>query len=94
MAIEVKNVCCIGAGYVGGSTMAVIAKKNPQIRVTVVDINEKRIADWNSENLDDLPVYEPGLVEVVAEARGRNLFFSIFWCAIPIFSTEQDTSHF
>lgn len=56
--------------------MAVIAQKNPQIRVTVVDINEKRIADWNSENLDLLPVYEPGLAEVVAEARGRNLFFS------------------
>lgn len=64
MAIEVKNICCIGAGYVGGPTMAVIAQKNPQIRLTVVDINEKRIAEWNSEKLDDLPIYEPGLAEL------------------------------
>lgn len=74
--IEIKNICCIGAGYVGGPTMAVIAQKNPQIKVTVVDINEKRIADWNDVDLDKLPIYEPGLAEVVAEARGRNLFFS------------------
>lgn len=67
------NILCIGAGYVGGPTMAMIAKKCPQHRVVVVDINEKRIADWNS---DDLPIYEPGLDEVVREARGRNLFFS------------------
>ena len=67
------NICCIGAGYVGGPTMAVIANKCPEIKVTVVDLNEKRIADWNS---NDLPVYEPGLDEVVKEARGRNLFFS------------------
>lgn len=72
----VKNICCIGAGYVGGPTMAVIAQKCPEIKVTVVDINEQRIADWNDENLDNLPIYEPGLKEVVAEARGRNLFFS------------------
>lgn len=56
--------------------MAVIAQKNPHINVTVVDINEQRIADWNGDNLDNLPVYEPGLPEVVSEARGRNLFFS------------------
>ena len=67
------SICCIGAGYVGGPTMAVIANKCPEIKVTVVDLNEKRIADWNS---NDLPVYEPGLDEVVKEARGRNLFFS------------------
>jgi UDPglucose 6-dehydrogenase len=73
---EIKNICCIGAGYVGGPTMAVIAQKNPQIKVTVVDINEQRIADWNDEDLDKLPIYEPGLANVVAEARGRNLFFS------------------
>jgi UDPglucose 6-dehydrogenase len=73
---EIKNICCIGAGYVGGPTMAVIAQKNPQIKVTVVDINEQRIADWNDRDLDKLPIYEPGLAEVVAEARGRNLFFS------------------
>jgi UDPglucose 6-dehydrogenase len=74
---KIKNICCIGAGYVGGPTMAVIAQKCPEIKVTVVDINKQRIADWNDENLNKLPIYEPGLTEVVAEARGRNLFFSI-----------------
>lgn len=68
-----KKVCCIGAGYVGGPTMAVIAQKNPEVTVTVVDINEDRIKGWNSE---ELPVFEPGLLEVVKEARGRNLFFT------------------
>lgn len=72
----IKNICCIGAGYVGGPTMAVIALKNPNINVTVVDINKNRIDAWNSEDLSSLPIYEPGLDEVVAEARGRNLFFS------------------
>ncbi|MGO3708446.1 MAG: UDP-glucose 6-dehydrogenase [Mesonia hippocampi] len=74
--MKIKKICCIGAGYVGGPTMSVIADKNPGIQVTVVDINEARIKAWNSENLDELPVYEPGLSEVVARARGRNLFFS------------------
>jgi len=67
------KICCIGAGYVGGPTMAMIAEKCPDIRVEVVDLNEKRIAAWNS---DELPVYEPGLDEVVRGARGRNLFFT------------------
>jgi UDPglucose 6-dehydrogenase len=67
------NILCIGAGYVGGPTMAVIAKNCPQHRVVVVDINEEKIAAWNS---DRLPIFEPGLDEVVACARGRNLFFS------------------
>lgn len=67
------KICCIGAGYVGGPTMAMIALKCPDIKVTVVDINEARIAAWNS---DELPVYEPGLDDVVKQARGRNLFFS------------------
>ena len=67
------NILCIGAGYVGGPTMAVIAQKCPNVRVCVVDINKARIDAWNSENL---PIYEPGLDEVVKEARGRNLFFS------------------
>jgi UDPglucose 6-dehydrogenase len=67
------KICCIGAGYVGGPTMAMIARKCPDVQVTVVDINEERIAAWQS---DDLPIYEPGLLEVVQEARGRNLFFS------------------
>lgn len=73
---KIKNICCIGAGYVGGPTMAVIAQKCPEINVNVVDINEQRIADWNDADLDKLPIYEPGLKEVVSEARGRNLFFS------------------
>ena len=74
--MKIKSICCIGAGYVGGPTMSVIAQKNPNIKVTVVDLNSKRIADWNSKDLTKLPIYEPGLDEVVAEARGRNLFFS------------------
>jgi len=73
--MEVKNICCIGAGYVGGPTMAVIALKCPHINVTVVDANPDKIKAWNGP-LDELPVYEPGLAEVVKEARGRNLFFS------------------
>ncbi|HPC01740.1 MAG TPA: nucleotide sugar dehydrogenase [Syntrophales bacterium] len=68
-----KNILCIGAGYVGGPTMAVIAKKCPDYRVTVVDINPERISAWNSSRL---PIYEPGLDEIVAETRGKNLFFS------------------
>jgi len=74
--MKIKNICCLGAGYVGGPTMSVIAQKNPDIKVTVVDLNEQRISDWNDADLDRLPIYEPGLAEVVAEARGRNLFFS------------------
>ena len=73
---KIKQITCIGAGYVGGPTMAVIAQKCPEINVTVVDINEARIAAWNDENLENLPIYEPGLRSVIAEARGRNLFFS------------------
>jgi len=72
----IKNICCIGAGYVGGPTMAVIAQKCPGIKVTVVDLNEKRIAAWNDEDVNNIPIYEPGLSDIVAEARGRNLFFS------------------
>jgi UDPglucose 6-dehydrogenase len=68
-----KHVTCIGAGYVGGPTMAVIAAKCPDVKVTVVDINAARIAAWESDNL---PIYEPGLLDVVKTARGRNLFFS------------------
>jgi UDPglucose 6-dehydrogenase len=74
--MDVKNICCIGAGYVGGPTMSVIALKCPDIKVTVVDLNEARINAWNDENLDNLPVYEPGLAEVVSKSRGKNLFFS------------------
>ena len=67
------NICCIGAGYVGGPTMAMIAKQCPDISVHVVDINEERIVAWQTDNL---PIYEPGLLEVVRESLGRNLFFS------------------
>lgn len=74
--MKVNKICCIGAGYVGGPTMAVIADKNPNLKVTVVDINEARIAAWNDDNLDNLPVFEPGLDKVVGRARGKNLFFS------------------
>jgi|SRR5690554_6651031 len=74
--MKIKNICCIGAGYVGGPTMAVIAQKCPDIQVTVVDINADRIAAWNDENVENIPIYEPGLSDVVSEARGRNLFFS------------------
>ena len=74
--MKIKNICCIGAGYVGGPTMSVIALKCPDVKVTVVDINQARIAAWNDEDLDKLPVYEPGLDKVVEQARGRNLFFS------------------
>ena len=71
-----KSICCIGAGYVGGPTMAVIALKCPEIKVTVVDINQEKIDLWNHRNLENLPVFEPGLANVVSEARGINLFFS------------------
>lgn len=74
--MKIKNICCIGAGYVGGPTMAVIAQKCPEINVTVVDINEKRIAAWNDEDVTNIPIFEPGLAEVVKESRGKNLFFS------------------
>jgi UDPglucose 6-dehydrogenase len=73
--MQIKNICCIGAGYVGGPTMAVIALKCPDIKFTVVDLNAARIAAWNGP-LENLPIYEPGLAQVVAEARGRNLFFT------------------
>ena len=73
--MNIKNICCIGAGYVGGPTMAVIAMKCPHINVTVVDSNPEKIERWNGP-LDALPVFEPGLDNVVEEARGRNLFFS------------------
>jgi UDPglucose 6-dehydrogenase len=74
--MKITKICCIGAGYVGGPTMAVIAQKCPHIEVTVVDLNAERIAAWNDKNTDNIPIYEPGLDKIVAEARGRNLFFS------------------
>lgn len=67
------SITCLGAGYVGGPTMAMIALKCPEVRVIVADINPKQIERWNS---DKLPIYEPGLDEVVKACRGRNLFFT------------------
>ncbi|TBU42985.1 UDP-glucose dehydrogenase [Dichomitus squalens] len=73
--VKVSKICCIGAGYVGGPTCAVVALRCPHIQVTIVDLNKARIDAWNSPNFE-LPIYEPGLEEVVRQARGRNLFFS------------------
>ena len=72
----IRTICCIGAGYVGGPTMAVIADRCPEINVTVVDLNQARIDAWNDADLSKLPIYEPGLDEVVGRCRGRNLHFT------------------
>ncbi|WFD03497.1 UDP-glucose 6-dehydrogenase [Malassezia obtusa] len=73
---KVTHVCCIGAGYVGGPTCTVLAQQCPDITVTIVDVNPHRIAAWNSDDLSQLPVFEPGLAAIVGECRGRNLFFT------------------
>ena len=70
------NICCIGAGYVGGPTMSMIALKCQNVSITVVDIDQKRINDWNNEDLTKLPIYEPGLDEIISKVRDKNLFFS------------------
>lgn len=77
MRINIKNICCIGAGYVGGPTMAVIADKCPDIMVDVVDIDIDRISKWNSSDFNKLPIYEPGLAEIIERCRGINLNFSV-----------------
>ena len=64
-----NKICCIGAGYVGGPTMSVIARQCPNITVTVVDISSDRIAAWNDTDLDNLPIYEPGLAEFAARKK-------------------------
>lgn len=74
--MKITKICCIGAGYVGGPTMSVIASQCPEIQVTVVDLSKERIDLWNHSDLDKLPVYEPGLKELVEKTRGKNLFFS------------------
>ena len=91
------NILCIGAGYVGGPTMAMIAHKNKNCVVKVVDINKERIAAWNS---DELPIYEKGLKEIVDQAKGVNLFFStdveenIEWADIIFVSVNTPTKTF
>ncbi len=72
----IKKICCIGAGYVGGPTMAIFAKNCPDIEIEVVDINSERINAWNNNDLTKLPVFEPGLSQIIKEVRGRNLIFS------------------
>ena len=76
MGISIKNICCIGAGYVGGPTMTMMASKCPDLIFNVVDINEARIASWNNEDLSKLPIFEPGLQDLIAKTRNENLFFS------------------
>tara|TARA_B100001094_G_scaffold329850_1_gene393583 strand:+ start:394 stop:1803 length:1410 start_codon:yes stop_codon:yes gene_type:complete len=74
--MKIKKICCVGAGFVGGPTMAVIASQCPEIKVYVVDHNKEKIKLWNHSNLDKLPVFEPGLKEIIAKTRNKNLFFS------------------
>ena len=74
--MKISRICCIGAGYVGGPTMAVIAHECPDIVVQVVDDDKKKIEAWNSKNLNELPIYEPGLSKIIKKTRGINLFFS------------------
>ena len=76
MDSHIKNICCIGAGYVGGPSMTVMADRCPEIQFTVVDMNIQRINDWNSPDLNNLPIYEPGLSEILGKCRGKNLHFS------------------
>ena len=73
---EIKNICCIGAGYVGGPTMAVIADRCPHVEINVVDLNEERIANWNNNDLSKLPIFEPGLDKIIKRCRNQNLHFS------------------
>ncbi len=76
MDISIKKICCIGAGYVGGPTMTMMASKCPDLIFNVVDINETRIGSWNNEDLSKLPIFEPGLEELIIKTRNKNLFFS------------------
>ncbi len=73
---EIKNICCIGAGYVGGPTMAVFAKHCKNLKIVVSDINESRINGWNKKDTSYLPIYEPGLEEIILNCRDKNLFFT------------------
>ena len=74
--MKVKNICCIGAGYVGGPSMAVIANHCEDIQVNIVDIDENKIKKWNSKDMKDLPVFEKGLAKIIKKCRGINLHFT------------------
>ena len=74
--LKIRNICCIGAGYVGGPTMAVFAFHCPNVKIFVVDINESRINSWNNPNTSNLPIYEPGLDKIISKCRNKNLFFT------------------
>ena len=74
MSSFIKNICCIGAGFVGGPTMALMAKKCSNVIFNVVDINKQRIAAWNNKDLSKLPIFEPGLKEIIEKTRNNNLF--------------------
>ena len=74
--MKISQICCIGAGFVGGPTMAVIAHECPNLKIVVVDNNEEKIKLWNSKALQNLPVFEPGLSEIIKKTRNKNLFFS------------------
>ena len=74
--MKINTICCIGAGYVGGPTMSVIALKCPKIKVIVVDKSKEKIKAWNNRDLNKIPVYEPGLKEIIKKVRNKNLFFS------------------
>ena len=76
MNFPIKNICCIGAGYVGGPTMTVMSDKCPDLNFNVVDINKNRIGLWNNEDSSKLPIFEPGLKELISKNRNKNLFFS------------------
>ena len=78
ISMQIKNICCIGAGYVGGPTMSHIALKCPHLKVTVVDSNSKKIKAWNGP-LQELPVYEPGLSKIIENTRDKNLFFQMIF---------------
>ena len=73
---KIKNICCIGAGYVGGPTMAVFANHCPHIKIIVTDINESRINAWNDSDTSKLPIYEPGLDTLISQCRNKNLFYN------------------
>ena len=72
---KITSICCIGAGYVGGPTMAVLSDKCPDINFTIVDIDKQKINLWNGD-INNLPIYEPGLKEIINKTRNKNLFFS------------------